>query len=1744
MSDLLLFDDNDDLLAVLSNEPDQDEEHAACPFWNAPFKEELNRGSTFEFNVPATHEDSVHVKEDNQVAFMDKDGYFRLFIIRETESVDGEEGAEIHAICEPSFMELVDEPLEDVRPYDTTAEDALDRALINTRWQRGTVAPLGINSTNYYYISVKDAIEKILNTWGGELRDRIEILDNEIVGRYIDILPRRGADTGKRWEIDKDIIAISRNKKSYVKTALYGRGKSLETEDGGYTRKITFADVEWSVANGDPVDKPLGQEWVGDPKALSQFGYKNSDGSRRHRFGFYENGDIEDPEELLLDTWNNLQIQSKQFANYTIDGLLLENIDGYEFEKVSLGDTNIAIDRNFAEPIEVELRIISYEYDVSNPHDVGKVEMGQFIELYDEEREIEAIKAKINDKEGIWESGGDSGPIDGSDFPDIIPDVPTLTASGLFQTVLLDWTFQSELYVAEYELYASQLSNFTPDPSNLIYRGKSSGYTHSVDTNQQWYYKVRGVNTHGNASDFSLEASAQTARIITDEIMFGAITNDLLADLAVDASKLADLAVTESKIGSGAVTNGKLADLAVNANKLANGSITEVKVGNSAITTGKLADLAVIAEKMANGSVINSKLGNLAVDASKIANGAVNNDKLDDLAVTAQKIADGAVTELKVGSGAITNSRLADLAVDALKLANGAVTEGKIGSGAVTETKLGSGAVTNGKLADLAVNASKLASGAVTETKLGSNAVTNAKLADLAVDAEKLANSAVTSTKIANLAVGTAAIQNLAVTNGKIDDLAVTSAKIANLAVGNAAIANGAITEAKIQNLAVTSAKIDDLAVVNGKIANLAVGTGAIQDLAVTGAKIANLGVTNAKIDNGAITEAKIAKLAVGTGAIQNLAVTGAKIANATITNAQIDFISADVIYTSSSNVMPPGWDTLDQFGLGVQPPGQSGNNSICEITQDHAYIGRYSLKTLNSAANSYKYIETSNGFVDAKPGERWIASVYALRPYDTTASLVISLVFRDSSGNALTSTYGSKTIDQNNSWTRLYSAATAPANTAKVSVYIRTQDSEARTVYWDAFQLEKVEDVTQTIPTPFRPTGSTIIHGGNIVADSVTADQMAANSVTASNGAIANLAVTNAKIADTAITSAKIANLAVGNAAIANGAITEAKIGNLEVTTGKIDDLAITSAKIASLAVGTGAIANLAVTNAKIGNLAVGTAQIASSAITNAKIANLAVDSAKIADLAITNAKIANGTITNAKIANLDASKITTGILKAIDIEGVTITGSTIQSIVGNSSTTIQGAEFTSVYTYTDGTKDQSLISSGEFLHQRYRKNASNVNYLYSEFELGRYGFAFKSRGGFAFSEDGIFMDSWADENDLSHQQLNFVSGGVERLGFACDEENDFMLMTSDASRVTVAGAAEWLISPSGGVRIPNMNGPIKIKNVDGHANLTITNQSDQSAGIIRSGANRDFEVYAQFGKMTLSAEGSSAPLNLVSKYGDINLTPYDYSPNVGLGAINLNGITNLNDDVTINSSSFRQYLDPSTFGGIEIISQSSGYDPTISLTAPGGTWTVRNDDSVNNIYEWRWDNVRKAYINTNGDIVASRNLISSGGVEGTLKHISGYARVYPYSSQYDDGSYGRFFYDGTNKELEFSARKDSPVATYGVALIASAFRNNSSALLKTNITDLTDEEALMLLDSVNISKYHMISDVESGVYDKPRIGGIAEMMPAPISNGSNVDTYSMISTLWHVVKIQKREIEELKEKYNDVIEVLGQIA
>ena len=287
---------------------------------------ELNQFDRASFEVPVDYKPNI-IKEAQFFGFQSRDRAFCLFRISEKSydiglTIQGIDRAEsdLH-----SFI------IEDKRPGGT-ASDVLREILDGTGYQLGNVD--GLTRTgrlSFYYISVRQALVKIIESYACEFKIRYTFVENKIIGRYIDLNQRFGRVTGHQFEYGSNILnVIFEESSDDVVTALIGRGKGEEKTDesgeatGGYGRRIQFKDVIWSVSKGDPVDKPAGQNYVTNELARDVYGL-HQNGEIKHRFGVYTNEDIEDPVELLKATYNELQRLSVPIVTFKANLLDLAN---------------------------------------------------------------------------------------------------------------------------------------------------------------------------------------------------------------------------------------------------------------------------------------------------------------------------------------------------------------------------------------------------------------------------------------------------------------------------------------------------------------------------------------------------------------------------------------------------------------------------------------------------------------------------------------------------------------------------------------------------------------------------------------------------------------------------------------------------------------------------------------------------------------------------------------------------------------------------------------------------------------------------------------------------------------------------------------------------------------------------------------------------------------------------------------------------------------------------------------------------------------------------------------------------------------------------------------------------------------------------------------------------------------------------------------------------------------------------
>lgn len=334
-------------------------------FIEATLTEQINAADELKFSLPL----KARLPASFYFAVIPRprhDDYLMFKIIQEQVQND-----QIQYTCvEAAYDELKSyNYIKDIRPRDRTASNMLQIALQGTRWSVGQVSGGGTSSTNFYYVNTLEAIQKIVNLFNLEAVFSVGLDKHNarVVRRQVNLYSQQGERTGKRFEYGSNLLTVEREENSEnLVTALIGRGKGEEIyhdADGnkttapasnaddapdGYGRRINFADVVWSKAAGNPVDKPAGQEYVEDPNATAIYGF--DDGKPRIGLEVFE--DITDPNELLQATWKALQVLKRPKVSFKASVM--------DVGSLGLGDT-VAIIRH-----DIQIEYFTRVYKVTH----------------------------------------------------------------------------------------------------------------------------------------------------------------------------------------------------------------------------------------------------------------------------------------------------------------------------------------------------------------------------------------------------------------------------------------------------------------------------------------------------------------------------------------------------------------------------------------------------------------------------------------------------------------------------------------------------------------------------------------------------------------------------------------------------------------------------------------------------------------------------------------------------------------------------------------------------------------------------------------------------------------------------------------------------------------------------------------------------------------------------------------------------------------------------------------------------------------------------------------------------------------------------------------------------------------------------------------------------------------------------------------------------------------------------------
>lgn len=281
----------------------------------------------------------------NYIIFRFK-GKDRLFQIFESGTTHEKKNVITDIYCENTGITLINEPTQP-QVIVGNVKQFLESILINTEFAVGYVDSELLNTVLTIEIESKTnvlkAIQDNIASFGAELEFAVKRQGSKLK-QIINVYKKKGKVTNKVFTYSDNINKIGQSKKwSDFCTALIPYGKD----------DITIHSVEWIKEKGDPVDKPLNQDFIADEEAFKLY---NNDG--RHIFGYFES-DANNASDLLKEAYEELQKRSKPQATYEISVSYDDELD--------IGDTVSIRDFSFGvKPLLLEARVTSLKLSFSD----------------------------------------------------------------------------------------------------------------------------------------------------------------------------------------------------------------------------------------------------------------------------------------------------------------------------------------------------------------------------------------------------------------------------------------------------------------------------------------------------------------------------------------------------------------------------------------------------------------------------------------------------------------------------------------------------------------------------------------------------------------------------------------------------------------------------------------------------------------------------------------------------------------------------------------------------------------------------------------------------------------------------------------------------------------------------------------------------------------------------------------------------------------------------------------------------------------------------------------------------------------------------------------------------------------------------------------------------------------------------------------------------------------------------------
>ncbi|MCU5387358.1 tail fiber domain-containing protein [Bacillus paranthracis] len=345
-------------------------------YWDDKRHWELkNNVDMLDFTAFDGTDHSATLQQQNLVLKEVRDGRIVPYVITETEK--NSDKRSITTYASGAWIQIAKSGIiKPQRIESKTVNEFIDLALLGMKWQRGITEYAGFHTmTIDEYIDPLTFLKKIASLFKLEIRYRVEVKGSKIIGWYVDMIQKRGYDTGKEIELGKDLVGVTRIEHTRnICTALVGFVK------GEGDKVITIE----SINNGLPyiVDADAFQRW-------------NEHG--QHKFGFYtpETEELDmTPKRLLTLMEIELKKRVNSSISYEVEAQSIGRIFGLEHELINEGDTIKIKDTGFTPELYLEARVIAGDESFTDPTQ-DKYEFGDYREIVNQNEELRKIYNRI-----------------------------------------------------------------------------------------------------------------------------------------------------------------------------------------------------------------------------------------------------------------------------------------------------------------------------------------------------------------------------------------------------------------------------------------------------------------------------------------------------------------------------------------------------------------------------------------------------------------------------------------------------------------------------------------------------------------------------------------------------------------------------------------------------------------------------------------------------------------------------------------------------------------------------------------------------------------------------------------------------------------------------------------------------------------------------------------------------------------------------------------------------------------------------------------------------------------------------------------------------------------------------------------------------------------------------------------------------------------------------------------------------